>query len=172
MPGSRDSSSPITPVTYAPIGVIHSPFHDIAGMPIQPNGARGTRGTIEILAPYREGLADLDGFERVILIYAFHRCAGHSLTVRPFLDTTPRGIFATRSPRRPNAIGLSTVRLLAVDKACGTLAIGDVDVLDGTPLIDLKPYVPAFDSHPGSRCGWLETVAGNAETTRSDDRFR
>ncbi|MDD1694416.1 MAG: tRNA (N6-threonylcarbamoyladenosine(37)-N6)-methyltransferase TrmO [Methanoregula sp.] len=156
--------------TYSPIGAIHSPFKDIAGMPIQPNGARGTRGTIEIFAPYREGLCDLDGFERVILIYALHRCTDHVLTVTPFLDTTPRGIFATRSPKRPNAIGLSVVRLLAVDGR--TLTIEDVDVLDGTPLLDLKPYVPAFDAYPGSFCGWLETVAGNAETVRSDDRFR
>jgi tRNA-Thr(GGU) m(6)t(6)A37 methyltransferase TsaA len=157
-------------VTYTPIGTIHSPFGDISGMPIQPNGARGIRGTIEIHASYREGLRDLDGFERVILIYAFHRCTDHRLTVTPFLDTTPRGVFATRSPKRPNAIGLSVVRLRGVKGT--TLAIEDVDVLDGTPLLDLKPYVPAFDAYPGSRCGWLETVAGNAGTVRSDDRFR
>lgn len=156
--------------TYTPIGTIHSPFHDIAGMPIQPNGARGIPGTVEIHAPYRDGLRDLDGFERIILVYALHKCTDHCLTVRPFLDTTPRGIFATRSPKRPNAIGLSVVRLLGVNG--GTLTIADVDVLDGTPLLDLKPYVPAFDAYPGSRCGWLESVAGDAETVRSDDRFR
>ena len=156
--------------TYTPIGTIHSPFRDIAGMPIQPNGARDVPGTVEILAQYREGLRDLDGFDRIILIYALHRCTDHQLTVKPFLDPTPRGIFATRSPKRPNAIGLSAVRLTGVNG--GTLAIADVDVLDGTPLLDLKPYVPAFDAYPGSRCGWLEAVAGNAKTVRSDDRFR
>lgn len=156
--------------TYTAIGTIHSPFRDIAGMPIQPNGARGTRGTAEILTPYHEGLSDLGGFERIILIYAFHRCGELSLTVKPFLDTTPRGVFATRSPKRPNAIGLSVVRLRGVDG--GTLTIEDVDVLDGTPLLDIKPYVPLFDAYPGSGCGWLEKVAGNAETVRSDDRFR
>ncbi|MDD4138289.1 MAG: tRNA (N6-threonylcarbamoyladenosine(37)-N6)-methyltransferase TrmO [Methanoregula sp.] len=156
--------------TYTPIGRIHSPFHDIAGMPIQPNGARGIRGTIEIHSPYREGLRDIEGFERIILIYALHKCTGPCLTVTPFLDTTPRGIFATRSPKRPNAIGLSVVRLREVND--GTLTISDVDVLDGTPLLDLKPYVPVFDAYPGSRCGWFETVAGNAKTIRSDDRFR
>jgi tRNA (adenine37-N6)-methyltransferase len=156
--------------TFTPIGTIHTPFHDIAGMPIQPNGARGTKGTIEILPAHREGLRDLDGFERVILIYAFHRCTEHLLTVTPFLDTTPRGIFATRSPKRPNAIGLSVVRLTGVDGV--HLSIEDADVLDGTPLLDLKPYVPEFDACPGSRCGWLEKVAGNASTVRSDDRFR
>jgi len=156
--------------TYTPIGRIRSPFHDIAGMPIQPNGARGTKGSIELYEPCGAGLRDLDGFERIILIYAFHRCAGPCLTVTPFLDTTVRGVFATRSPKRPNAIGLSVVRLIGVKGT--TLVIGDVDVLDGTPLLDIKPYVPAFDAYPGSRCGWLETVAGNAGTARSDDRFR
>ena len=156
--------------TFVPIGTIHTPFHDIAGMPIQPSGARGTKGTIAIAEAYREGLRDLDGFERIILIYAFHRCVGHSLMVKPFLDTTPRGVFATRSPRRPNAIGLSVVRLIAVRE--GTIEVEDIDVLDGTPLLDIKPYVPEFDAYPGSRCGWLESLAGNAGTARSDDRFR
>ena len=157
-------------ITLVPIGTIHTPFHDIAGMPIQPNGARGTKGTIRIAEAYREGLRDLDGFERIILIYAFHKCTDHSLTVKPFLDTTPRGIFATRSPRRPNAIGISVVRLIAVRE--GTVEVEDIDVLDGTPLLDIKPYVPLLDAYPGSCCGWLEAVAGNAKTVRSDDRFR
>ena len=97
----------VPPFTYLPIGTIRSPFHDTAGMPIQPNGARGVRGTVDIFGKYREGLSDLDGFARIILIYAFHKCTDHCLTVTPFLDTTARGVFATRSPRRPNAIGLS-----------------------------------------------------------------
>lgn len=156
--------------SFTSIGRIHSPFTDIAGMPIQPNGARGTRGTIEIFPPYRGGLADLDGFERIILIYALHRCTEHQLVVTPFLDTMPRGIFATRSPKRPNAIGLSTVRFKEVKD--GVLTVEDIDVLDGTPLLDIKPYVPEFDAYPGSRCGWFENVACNAETHRSDDRFR
>jgi tRNA-Thr(GGU) m(6)t(6)A37 methyltransferase TsaA len=157
-------------ITHSPVGVIRSPFQDIAGMPIQPNGARGTRGTIEVFPSYAGGLRDIGGFERLILIYALHKCTGHQLVVKPFLDPTPRGIFATRSPRRPNAIGLSVVRLISVDGA--TLTIEDVDVLDGTPVLDIKPYVPAFDAYPGSRCGWFENIACNAETTRSDDRFR
>jgi tRNA-Thr(GGU) m(6)t(6)A37 methyltransferase TsaA len=156
--------------TYTPIGIIHTPFHNIAGMPIQPNGARGMRGTIEIAEACREGLRDLDGFERIILIYAFHRCSGHSMIVKPFLDPTPRGVFATRSPKRPNAIGISVVRLIAARD--GRVEVEDIDVLDGTPLLDIKPYVPEFDAYPGSSCGWLETVAGNATNIRSDDRFR
>lgn len=156
--------------SYTPIGTIRSPFTDIAGMPIQPVGARGIRGTIEIRDDLREGLSDLAAFSRVILIYALHRCSGYSLTVTPFLDPAPHGIFATRSPKRPNAIGLSVVRLTGID-GC-TVSIEDVDVLDGTPLLDLKPYVPSFDAYPDSCCGWFTHVAENAKETRSDDRFR
>jgi tRNA-Thr(GGU) m(6)t(6)A37 methyltransferase TsaA len=158
------------PLSFVPIGTIHTPFQDITGMPIQPTGSRGTKGTITIAEEYREGLRDLDGFERIILIYAFHKCIDHLLVVKPFLDTTLRGIFATRSPKRPNAIGFSVVRLVGVRD--GTVEVEDIDVLDGTPLLDIKPYVPEFDCYPGSCCGWLETVAGNAKTARSDDRFR
>lgn len=157
-------------LTFNPVGTIRTPFHDIAGMPIQPTGARGTKGTIEIGEAYREGLRDLDGFERIILIYAFHKCTDHCLTVKPFLDTTPRGIFATRSPKRPNGIGISVVRLVAVRE--NVVEVEDIDVIDGTPLLDIKPYVPEFDCYPGSCCGWLETRAANARTVRSDDRFR
>jgi tRNA-Thr(GGU) m(6)t(6)A37 methyltransferase TsaA len=156
--------------TYTPIGTIHSPYTDIAGMPIQPTGARGVRGTIEIRSDLCEGLFDLDGFSHIILLYALHRCTGYSLTVTPFLDPSPHGIFATRSPKRPNAIGLSVVRLTGVD-GC-VLTIEDVDILDGTPLLDIKPYVTAFDAYTDAGCGWFGPVARNAESLRSDDRFR
>lgn len=165
-----DIPGPVTAFTYTPIGTIHSPYTDIAGMPIQPSGARGVRGTIEIRSDLSEGLYDLDGFSHIILLYALHRCTGYSLTVTPFLDPAPHGIFATRSPKRPNAIGLSVVRLMSMD-GC-VLTIEDVDILDGTPLLDIKPYVPAFDAHPDTRHGWFEHTAENAETVRSDDRFR
>lgn len=163
-------SEPGPVYSYTPIGMIHSPFTDIAGMPIQPVGARGIRGTIEIREDLREGLSDLAAFSRVILIYALHRCSGYSLTVIPFLDPAPHGVFATRSPKRPNAIGLSVVKLVGVD-GC-TVTIEDVDVLDGTPLLDLKPYIPSFDAYPDSCCGWFEHTAENAREIRSDDRFR
>ena len=166
----HNKPGPVTDFTYTPIGTIHSPYTDIAGMPIQPSGARGVRGTIEIRSDLSEGLSDLDGFSHIILLYALHRCTGYSLTVTPFLDPAPHGIFATRSPKRPNAIGLSVVRLMGMD-GC-VLTIEDVDILDGTPLLDIKPYVPAFDAHPDTRHGWFEHTAGNAETVRSDDRFR
>ena len=158
------------PLSIVPIGIIHSPFTDITGMPIQPTGARGIPGTVEVFSEYAEGLTDIEGFSHLFLIYAFHRCSSYVLTVRPFLDTTPRGVFATRAPRRPNAIGLSIVRLIEVKGS--TLFIEDVDILEGTPLLDLKPYVPVFDAYPDASSGWLEQSAHRAEVFRSDERFR
>ncbi len=157
------------PLSFVPIGIIHSPFTDTTGMPIQPSGARGIRGNVEILEEFKEGLGDTGGFSRLILIYAFHRCESRRLTVTPFLDTTPRGVFATRAPCRPNPIGFSIVRLIELKGA--TLVIEDVDILDGTPLLDLKPYVPAFDSYPDASSGWLEPVVHGVESARSDERF-
>jgi len=157
-------------VVFSPIGTIRSPFTDITGMPIQPTGARGIRGSVEISEPYAAGLKDLDGFSRIILIYAFHKCGQCQITVTPFLDSQVHGIFATRAPCRPNAIGISVVRLTG--RSGTTLAIEDVDVLDGTPLLDIKPYVPAFDSYPDSKSGWLDKNSHEAESFRSDGRFR
>jgi len=157
-------------ITFQPIGTIHSPYTDIAGMPIQPVGARGIRGTIELREDLAGGLADLTVFTHLILIYALHRCTGYNLTVKPFLDPTPRGIFDTRSPKRPNPIGLSIVRLVGIQGA--VLTIENVDILDGTPLLDIKPYVPTFDSYPDAGCGWFGPVAQNAESVKSDNRFR
>jgi tRNA-Thr(GGU) m(6)t(6)A37 methyltransferase TsaA len=139
-------------------------------MPIQPSGARGVKGTVELFSEYAEGLCDLDMFSRIILIYAFHRCTSCQLTVIPFLDPTPRGVFATRAPCRPNAIGLSIVRLTGREGR--TLFIEDIDVLDDTPLLDIKPYVPAFDAYPDASSGWLKKSAQEAESFRSDGRFR
>jgi len=163
-------SEPFTPsYTFSPIGTIHSPYPELAGMPIQPAGAKGVRGTIVIDEPFREGLRDLCGFSRVILIYAFHRSIGYSLDVIPFLDTVPHGVFATRAPRRPNAIGLSVVRLVS-SNGC-EMIIEDVDILDGTPLLDIKPYVPAFDCFPEEAAGWLEGGGDAVTGAKSDRRF-
>lgn len=156
-------------ITYHPIGVIHSPFTTTEGMPIQPTGASGIEGTVEVFEEYAEGLKDLSGFSHIMLLYHFHQSSGYKLTVKPFLDDADHGLFATRAPRRPNRIGLSVVKLTRVDGR--TLYIENVDVLDGTPLLDIKPYVPEFDNHPADRIGWLTKARGRAEKRRSDKRF-
>jgi tRNA (adenine37-N6)-methyltransferase len=156
-------------MVFVAIGTIHSPYTDPAGMPIQPLSGAGVRGSITLDPVFQAGLSDLAGFSRIILIYAFHRSRGYSLSVTPFLDTIPHGIFATRAPRRPNAIGLSIVRLVQVND--NELIIEDVDVLDGTPLLDIKPYVPAFDCFPDEKAGWFASCCDAAGTARSDRRF-
>jgi tRNA (adenine37-N6)-methyltransferase len=156
-------------IILKPIGVIHSPFLDVEGMPNQPMGATGVKGTIELNSDLELGLKDLDGFSHIMLIYFFHLSRGYSLHVLPFLDRTPRGVFSTRVPRRPNGIGLSVVRLRGI-RGC-LLDIEDVDVLDGTPLLDIKPFVPQFDNREVQKAGWFENRADNATTVRADRRF-
>ena len=157
------------PVTFHPIGVIRTPFTRREGMPVQPAGAVGIKGTVELWAEYEEGLEDLDGFSHVVLLYHLDRSSGFELKVVPFLDTVERGVFATRAPRRPNPIGLSVVRLDRIEGH--VLHVDGVDVLDRTPLLDLKPYVPAFDGPEDCRTGWLEGVGGEVRERRSDGRF-
>jgi tRNA-Thr(GGU) m(6)t(6)A37 methyltransferase TsaA len=157
-------------IEVQPIGVIHTPFTSLEGMPIQPTGAQGVLGTVEIFKEYHPGLKDLEGFSHIILIYYFHSSSGFSLHVVPFLDSQPRGLFATRAPKRPNPIGLSVVQLNTIDK--GILHIRNVDILDGTPLLDIKPYVPDFDAPTDVRTGWLEKVGKSAWSLKSDDRFK
>ncbi len=154
---------------YTPIGVIHSPHTRLEGMPIQPSGAAGIKGTVEVFQEYEPGLKDLDGFSHLFLLYHFHRNSGFSLEVTPFLDTEKRGVFATRAPKRPNSIGLSVVRLTGVEGRI--LQIEDVDILDGTPLLDIKPYVPAFDVRQSVRTGWIEASSDRVSSHRSDKRF-
>lgn len=140
-------------IRFKPIGTIHSPFKEPKGTPIQPRRGKGIKGTIEVLPEYVDGLSDLDGFSHIILIYCFHRSSGFKLKVVPFLDDTERGLFATRAPFRPNPIGLSIVRLVKIDGA--ELYIEDLDIIDGTPLLDIKPYIPRFDQDEDIRIGWL-----------------
>ena len=157
-------------IKYQPIGFIHSPFTDLENMPIQPAGKASGPGTVDILPEFSEGLKDVESFSHVILIYHLHRVRRHQLTVTPFLDQQPRGIFATRAPTRPNPVGISVVKLLKIEG--NRLYVDEVDILDGTPLIDLKPYVPEFDVRSDARAGWLEKARGNVRTTVSDDRFK
>ena len=151
------------------IGTIHTPFTDLENMPIQPAGAVGVQGRVEVFEKYRPGLKDLDGFSHVILLYQFHRSEGFSLEVVPFMDTVPRGLFATRAPRRPNPIGISVVQLDGLEN--GVLHVRNIDVLDGTPLLDIKPFFPAFDQPETVRTGWLENAGEKVRATRSDGRF-
>ena len=155
--------------SYTPIGFIQTPFQEAKGMPIQPAGARDVVGTIEIKPEYEAGLVDLAGFSHVILLYSLHLSEGYSLTVKPFLDDELHGVFSTRAPRRPNSIGLSVVRLVRVT-GC-TLEIEGVDMIDGTPLLDIKPFVPEFDVPPVERIGWLEKSKSRIRHTKADGRF-
>ena len=154
---------------FESIGLIHTPFREAAGMPIQPRYARGVAGTIEVFEPFREGLAGLDGFSHIHVLYAFHRSAGYDLTVTPYLDQAPHGLFATRAPRRVNPIGLSVVRLVRVEGAF--LHVEDVDMLDGTPLLDIKPFNPTIDNRTGCRVGWMKGKTSGKAKVLSDDRF-
>ena len=156
-------------ITYRPIGVIRTPYKEPRGTPIQPPGARGIEGTVELAPEYRPGLKDLEGFSHVILLYHFHLAEDRSLRVRPYMDDETRGVFATRIPGRPNPIGLSIVRLMGVDG--GTLRVQDLDIVDGTPLLDIKPYVPAFDHREADRIGWLADRSEGVHKARSDGRF-
>jgi len=156
-------------IEFKPIGYIHSPFKGQKGTPIQPKRDKGTKGYIEILPEYKDALSDLDGFSHIILLYHLHLSKDYSLKVVPYLDNVQRGLFATRAPRRPNPIGLSVVRL---DKIEGTtIHISNFDILDGTPLLDIKPYVPHFDDPVDIKIGWLTGKSFKAKETDADGRF-
>ncbi|MEW6385994.1 MAG: tRNA (N6-threonylcarbamoyladenosine(37)-N6)-methyltransferase TrmO [Thermodesulfobacteriota bacterium] len=156
-------------IILRPIGTIQTPFREPQGTPIQPPAAKGVAGLVTLFPEYREGLQDLDGFSHLYLIYHFHLCKGFSLKVKPFLDDRKRGVFATRAPARPNSIGVSLVRLEKIEG--DRLHVRDVDMVDGTPLLDIKPYVPEFDSRLQARIGWLATNLVKLRTARDDGRF-
>ena len=150
-----------------PIGIIHTPFKQPNGTPIQPAFAKGAEGVVELYPEYAPGLKDLDGFDRIWLIYFCDRCADYRLIVKPYMDTKERGLFATRAPARPNPIGLSPVKLQRIEASI--LFVADVDMLDGTPLLDIKPYSPKFDCFEVSRTGWLANTRQDGR--KADDRF-
>lgn len=156
-------------INISSIGIIHTPFDNLEGMPIQPSGADKVTGTIVVDKEYEQGLKDLEGFSHLILLYHFHQSKGYDLIVTPFLDDQKRGVFSTRAPRRPNPIGLSIVNLVKIEG--NRLTVKGIDMLDGTPLIDIKPYVPEFDSKAVTAIGWLEKKQKNAAFLKSDDRF-
>lgn len=156
-------------IEYRPIGIIHSRFKTPKGSPIQPSAARGIEGKIDIFAEFAEGLQDLSGFSHLFLIYHFHLSKKFSLKVKPFLDDKDHGVFATRAPSRPNPIGISVVRLTRIES--NILHIQNIDVVDGTPLLDIKPYVPAFDVYPADKIGWIEDKTGKIQDAVDDGRF-
>ena len=157
-------------VTYRTIGIIHSPFKEPEGTPIQPNAAKDVKGIVEIFPEYQRGLKDINGFSHIILIYHFHLSKNYLLEVKPYMDDSLHGLFATRAPARPNPIGLSVVRLIKVEK--NKLYIKDIDAVDGTPLLDLKPFVPEFNSLDIMKIGWLEKNIKKLGNARDDGRFR
>ena len=157
-------------ITLNPIGIIHSPFKEIVGTPIQSVFSKEGEGTIEIFPEFTQGLKDLDGFSHIILIYHFHKSKGYQLLCRPFLDDVQRGVFAIRTPRRPNPVGFSIVRLREIR---GTIInVSSLDILDETPLIDIKPYIPQFDAPKASKLGWFKKAFKKKKNTVvSDDYF-
>ena len=156
-------------IKYKPIGVIHSPFKEPKGTPIQPAAATGIYGTVEVFPEYAKGLKDIGGFSHIILVYHFHLSQGSSLEAKPYMDNEAHGVFAMRGPVRPNPIGISVVRLERIEER--TLHIQDVDIIDGTPLLDIKPYVPEFDIREVEKIGWLEKKVHKLSTSKDDGRF-
>jgi len=154
-------------IAISQIGLIHTPFKQAKGTPIQGVAGQSAEGVVELIPEFMEGLRDLAEFERVWLIYLLDRASEVQMVVHPYIDTAVRGVFATRSPARPNHIGISVVRLLGIEK--NRLLVADVDMLDGTPLLDIKPYVPAFDSFVPSRVGWYANKS--AAEIVADNRF-
>jgi tRNA-Thr(GGU) m(6)t(6)A37 methyltransferase TsaA len=156
-----------TEVILQPIGVIRSPHQSPAGTPIQPAFAEAVEGEVVVNESVAEALDDIDCFERIWLIYCLDRAKPWKHRVVPYRDTQERGLFATRAPSRPNPIGLSVVRLLG--RQNNVLRVRGLDILDGTPLLDIKPYVPEFDAFPDSKAGWLDER--RQECREADGRF-
>ncbi|MDB4583246.1 tRNA (N6-threonylcarbamoyladenosine(37)-N6)-methyltransferase TrmO [Draconibacterium sp.] len=153
------------------IGTIHTPHKTIENIPIQPVGGKDFEGVIELLPELTDALQDLEGFSHIILLYHFHKVKGYKLKVKPFMDDAEHGLFATRTPKRPSPIGLSTVKIIKIEG--NKIYFEGPDMLDETPLIDIKPFFRQFDNKPDAVCGWLDTKEEKlAEKMRSDDRFK
>ena len=156
-------------VIYKPIGIIYTSFHSIEGMPIQPSSNTSGTGMVEIVPEFADGLKDLAGFSHIYLLYHFHKVSKTKLLVTPFLDSVPRGVFATRAPSRPNPIGLSLVKLGRIEN--NMIYVTGVDILNKTPILDIKPYVPEFEPSENVQIGWLEQGKDGIRSQKSDDRF-
>lgn len=156
-----------TQCAMKPIGVVRTPFPEPKGTPLEPSRAGGAHATVWIDEPYRKALLDIEGFDRIWLLFWLHKAPKGQPLVTPFLDVKQHGLFATRAPARFNPIGLSAVRLLKVHE--DHLVVADVDIVDGSPLLDIKPYVAEFDSYPESRAGWFAENRNPASV--ADARF-
>ena len=159
-------------IELEPIGTIHTEFTEIEGMPIQPTGAKGIKGTLVIKDKDLNGLKDLEEFSHINILYLLHKVDGYLLEVKPFMDINTHGIFATRSPKRPNRIGSSIVQIDKIKE--NTVYVSNIDVLDGTPLLDIKPYVPQLyeDTIEELKIGWFEKNHNKAKSQKSDNRFK
>ena len=156
--------------SFKSIGILHTPFKTKEGIPIQGVFDPDARGRAEVFKEYEPGLQDIEGFSHLILIYVFHRSTGYDLVCRPYMEDQVRGLFAIRAPRRPNPIGFSVVR--QERREGNVLYLAEMDVMDGTPLLDIKPFVPRFDHREGARVGWMEERFKKGHLRKvSDDRF-
>jgi len=156
-------------IKYHPIGVVHSPFKEPKGTPIQPTAALGIKATVEIYHEYEEGLQDLESFSHIIIIYHFHLSKHYNLKVKPYMDNNLHGVFATRSPSRPNPIGLSVVKLISIEN--NILNIQNIEIIEGTPVLDIKPYIPEFTTNEKIKIGWLENNIHKLSQSKDDGRF-
>jgi len=161
----------IKTITYQAIGTIYSDFTEAKGTPIQPLGAENAKARIELFSEFSEGLKDLEGFSHIILLYHFHLSKEYKLVDNPYLDNDVKhGVFAMRAPSRPNNIGLSIVKLNSIKDHI--LYVQDIDIINETPLLDIKPYVPGFDLRENAKIGWLEKNVSNLSKTKADNRFK
>lgn len=156
-------------IIFKPIGIIHSPNKAVENTPIQPRGAKGVKGTVELYSDFIPGLKDIDGFSHIILIYHFNRVKSYKLLATPFLDTAEHGIFSIRAPARPNPIGISIVELEKIEN--NVLHVVNIDILDKTPILDIKPYITEFDSFPNAVNGWSDGKLNKLDKTKDDGRF-
>lgn len=143
-------------VRYDPIGTIHTPFKSPEDVPLQPKLSKGIKGSVELQPGYVDGLVDLEQFSHIVLIYHFHLSSDFKLSVKPSHSDSVHGVFSTRSPDRPNPIGLSVVKLESIDGRI--LSISNVDIVNNTPLLDIKPFVPSLARQYGATLGWLSAV--------------
>ncbi len=157
-------------IIYHPIGIIHSPFKTIEGVPIQPAGANGIMGEVIVNEKYSGGLKSLEEFSHIILVYHFHLVKGYNLRVVPFMDIEEHGVFATRAPKRPNPLGISVVKINSIKQ--NIISVKNIDVIDGTPLIDIKPYISRFDNVVEEKNGWYSKSKVDINTIKADSRFK